>query len=228
MPEGGGVVTPSVRVLLEQGDRPVEQVVEVHRVRGFQLALVEAVDLGDHLFEGAVGLVAIHGGREQPVLAGGDPRLQRSGREALGVHAELVHAALDHAPRVGLVVDREGAGVAEQVGLRAQDPGTGGVKGHQPHAAGAVSHELLDPAPHLGRGLVGEGDGQHLGGAHLAAEEQEGDPAREHRGLAAAGAGENQQRTLAVGHRLALGLVQALQQRLEAVGVCVLRHPASA
>ena len=70
-----------------------------------------------------------------------------------------------------------------------------------------------DPLAHLGGRLVGEGDGQDLRrlggpGAH-----QVGDPAGERARLARAGPGEDQQRPLAVGHGLALGLVQPLEQR---------------
>ena len=45
--------------------------------------------------------------------------------------------------------------------------------------------------------------------------DQERDPVGQHARLAAAGAGQNQQRALPMGDRLALGLVQALQQTLD-------------
>ena len=45
--------------------------------------------------------------------------------------------------------------------------------------------------------------------------DQVGDPVGEHAGLARAGAGEDQQRPLAVRDRLALGLVEPREQRVE-------------
>ena len=79
-------------------------------------------------------------------------------------------------------------------------------------AAGRVAEQQLDALAHLLRGLVGEGDGQELAGARAAGVHEPGDAVREHARLARAGAGEHEQRALAVGHRLALGRVQALQQ----------------
>ena len=61
--------------------------------------------------------------------------LHRGRREALGVEVELVDAALDQAPRVGLVVDRELARVAQARRLGAQHARARGVEGHDPHAA---------------------------------------------------------------------------------------------
>jgi len=57
--------------------------------------------------------------------------------------------------------------------------------------------------------------------------DQIGDAVRQHTRLAAAGAGENQQRSLAMLNRLALGLVQAFQQLLQVLGVGVALHPSS-
>ena len=73
-------------------------------------------------------------------------------------------------------------------------------------------------------GLVGERDREDLPRLRLVGVDQERDPVGEHARLAAARAGEDQQRPLAVRDRLALGLVQALQQLLEVLGVGVLGH----
>ena len=61
-------------------------------------------------------------------------------------------------------------------------------------------------------------------GLRLVGVDQEGDPVGQHARLAAAGAGEDQQRPLAVRDRLALGLVEALQQLLKVLGVRVFGH----
>ena len=72
-------------------------------------------------------------------------------------------------------------------------------------------HERLDALPHLAGGLVGEGDGQDVARPH-ALLEQVGDAAGDDARLAAAGAGEDQQRALEVRDRLALGVGQVGEQ----------------
>ena len=150
--------------------------------------------------------------------------MDRRRREALGVDAERVGAALGQPARVGLVVDRELARVAEPLGLGAQDPRAGRVEGHQPHAARAVAEQPLDALAHLLGGLVRERDREDLARLRLVGVDQERDPVGQHARLAAARAGEDQQRPLAVRDGLALGLVEALQELLEVLGVGVLGH----
>ena len=135
--EGARVAVADLLEELEQVDRADQQVVEVHRVHAVQLALVVGVDVGDGLLEVGADELAVVVGRAQLVLGVRDLRLHRARREALGVDREVVQALLDQAARVGGVVDRELAGVAEPVGVRAQHAGAGGVEGHHPHRAGA-------------------------------------------------------------------------------------------
>ncbi len=90
---------------------------------------------------------------------------------------ELGQALPDESHRVGLVVDREAARVAELVGVGAQDPRARRVEGHHPHRAGLRPHQLPHALAHLGRGLVGEGDREDLAGACLPGADQIGDPA---------------------------------------------------
>ena len=61
-----------------------------------------------------------------------------AGVKRFGVDAELVQAALDEPPGVGLVVDRELARVAEPRRLGAQDPRARGVERHHPHRRGCA------------------------------------------------------------------------------------------
>jgi hypothetical protein len=76
-----------------------------------------------------------------------------------------------------------------------------------------------EPLAHLAGGLVGEGDGQDVPGEDALLLHQPGDPVDDDAGLAAAGAGQDQQRPVAVDHRLALGLVQVLEEvRVGVVG----------
>ena len=87
-----------------------------------------------------------------------------------------------------------------------------------------VAQQPLDALAHLAGRLVGERDRQDLSGLRLVGVDQEGDAVREHARLAAAGAGEDQQRPLAVRDRLALRLVEPLQQLLKVLGMRVRAH----
>ncbi len=71
-----------------------------------------------------------------------------------------------------------------------------------------------DPVAHLARGLVGEGDREDLARPCAAGRQQPGDAVGEHPRLARAGAGEHQQRPLAVRDRLALRRVELGEQAL--------------
>ena len=214
--EGGGVAVADLLEELEEVDRADEQVVEVHRVHAVELALVLLVDVGDGLLEVGADELAVVLGRAQLVLGVGDLGLHRARGEALGVDVEVVEAALDQAALVGGVVDRELARVAEPVGVGAQHAGAGGVEGHDPHRAGGAADEQLDALAHLLRGLVGEGDGEDLVRARLAGAHQVGDPVGEDAGLAGAGAGEDQERPLAVHDGVALRGVQPGEQLVDA------------
>jgi hypothetical protein len=102
------------------------------------------------------------------------------------------------------------------------------VEGHDPHAARRAAQQQLDALAHLLRGLVGEGDRQQLGVARLSGLDEPGDAVGEDPGLARSGAGEDQQRPLAVRHRLALGWVEPFEEGLDAVVGGSLGHDLSA
>jgi hypothetical protein len=95
--EGRAVAGADLREQLEHVDGADEQVVEVHRVHAEHLALVELEGVGDGLLEVGADELAVGVGGAQLVLGVGDLVVHRRGREALGVHAEVVQAALDEA-----------------------------------------------------------------------------------------------------------------------------------
>ncbi len=216
--EGAAPALADLLVELERVDGADQEVVEVHRVGLEHPLLVEREGLGDDLLERAGGGFGVGVGIDQLVLGAGDLRAHRPRREAFGVDAELGQAAFQHPQRVGLVVDREAARVAQPLGVGAQHPGAGRVEGRHPHRAHRATDQLGDPLAHLGRRLVGEGDRQDLPRAGGAGGEQVGDPVGQDPGLARAGAGQHQQRPFAVLDRLALRRVEARQQALDAVG----------
>ena len=178
VPEPPAVVLGDVGEGLEHVHRGHDQVVEVHGVGLAQPALVGRVGLGEHLLlvrarladPARVGLLV-----DQLVLEVADLVAERPRVVALGVE---VHVAEDHRHQplgVGGVVDREGRPQPDLVGLAAQDAHAGAVEGHDPHGPGARADERRDPLAHLGGGLVGEGDGEHLAGLHAAGRQQVGD-----------------------------------------------------
>ena len=75
-----------------------------------------------------------------------------------------------------------------------------------------MPQQSLDPAAHLGRRLVGEGHGQNAVRRSALDFDQPGDPMHQHARLAAAGAGQNQRGAERRGHRLALRVVQPVEQ----------------
>ena len=119
------------------------------------------------------------------------------GREALAVEAEVADHVAGQARRVGLVVDRELARVAEQVGVGPQDAHAGRVERRDPHRPGDRADELGDAAAHLVGRLVGERDGEDRRRRHALVDEV-GDAVGEHPRLARSGPGDDQQRPAAV------------------------------
>ena len=79
---------------------------------------------------------------------------------------------------------------------------------HPDRACGQVQ-EILDPATHLARCLIGKRDRENFAGLGPALLDQPGDPVREHARLAAAGAGEDQQWPIVGGHGCPLRRIQS-------------------
>ena len=199
---------------LEHVDREVEHVVEVDGVRGEELALVQLVDVGDRLVVEARDAARVLGRADQLVLRLRDLRVDAARREALRVALELLEALLREAQLVGAVVDREVRAVAEARRLAAEDPAAGGVEGHHPAGARGRADEVLDALPHLGGGLVREGDREDLGRLRADRGEQVGDPAREHAGLARPRSRDHEHRPLGREDGLPLGRIEVRQVRL--------------
>ncbi len=203
-----------------------QQVVEVHRVGLEHAFLIKRIEVGDGFlkwvaFDSVIGIRI-----DQLVLGAGDLRAQRPRRVAFRIDPELGHAAFEHPQRVRLVVDREGAGVTELLGIGTQHPRAGGVEGGHPHRPHRAADQGADPLAHLAGSLVGECNREDLAWAGRAGRQQVGDAVGEHPGLARAGAGKDQQWPLAVNYGLPLGLVEPGEQALGAVGTGFDRGPA--
>ena len=213
VPEPAAVGRRDVGEGLEQVDRDHDQVVEVHRARRDQAALVLRVRLGQRLLPGG----ARPGGERlvvlELVLQVRDLRRHRLRRVLAGVELELAADQRHQALRVGRVVDREVRRVAEPGRLAAQDADAGRVERHHPHRPGAaVAHQLRDPAGHLARRLVGERDREDLARRHVPLGQQVGDPVGEHPRLPRAGPGDDQQRPAGVDDGGALLRIEAVEE----------------
>ena len=189
-----------------------EQVVEVHGAGTLQSRLVLGVDLGDLAVVDDLGALGGVVRAAAVVLQRGHRCVHRTWREALRVDAQIADDVAGEPHGVGLVVDRELRGIAEQLCVAPQDAHTGRVERGDPHALGDGADEAGDALAHLCSGLVGEGDREHLVRRDLVLLDEVRDAVREHPGLARARAGDDEQRPAGVGDRLELGRVQALEE----------------
>ena len=103
--------------------------------------------------------------------------------------------------------------------MAAQDFHPDGMKRAKPrHSLNDLPDHHADAALHLARGLVGEGDGQHLVWPRAAERKNVGDTRGQHPRLAGPRTGQHQQRPVERLDRLALLRVQARE-----VGRCDIR-----
>ena len=217
------VVLEHVGVVAQQADGVDEQVVEVHRPRLVQAVLVLPVHVGVLAVEDVLRPRRDLGGVEELVLPEADEAVDAARREALGVEVEVADHVPGQAHGVGLVVDRELAGVAEAVGVGPQDPHARRVERAHPHRAGDRADERGDALAHLLGRLVGERDGEDPRGVHALVHEV-GDAVREHPRLARPGAGDDEQRPAAVDDGVELVRVQAVRRRIGEGGGRVARE----
>ena len=201
-----------VVVVVEQLDRALEQIVEVHRRCGLEAALVLEIDVGDALLEDLRRRAGVIGGRHVLVLDRGDGGLDGAGREPFGVEVEVADDVATEADRVGLVVDREPGREPDAIGISTKDPHTGAVEGRHPHLPSDGSDQPTHSFLHLGRRLVGEGDGKDLEGRHALLLDHVRDAMGQDAGLSRARPGHDEQRPTLVDDRVVLGWIEAFQQ----------------
>jgi len=123
------------------------------------------------------------------------PGIRSRARIAVGAAQEF------HDERAAVlgVVDRETRAVAECLQVSAQDLEPERVERADGEALGVVAvQEIGDPGLHLARGLVGEGDRDEVPRRHAVFLDEHGELAGDDGSLAAARAGEDEQRTVDV------------------------------
>ena len=197
------------RMVAEEHDRAHEQIVEVQGAALVEPALVGEVQPGEHFV--ADGLRARGHGRgiHELVLGAADLREHSGGRELPLVHVQRADHLAHHRPLVVRVVDQEPGVDADGRAGPAEHPAADRVERPHPHGAGdGRADQPLHASAHLAGGLVREGDGQDPLRGHAPVANQRRDAKRQHPRLAGAGAGEDQERPVAVVDRLPLGGVE--------------------
>ncbi len=144
----------------------------------------------------ARGLVGEEGRVEHRVLRAADRPEDRGRAELPGDRQVLLlEQALHERLLVVRVVDDEAARDADRLPVLAEDPRAERVeRPHRDVAAGLRPHEAHDPLAHLGGGLVRERDREDPPRRDALHPDEVRDPVREHAGLAAPGAGEDEDR----------------------------------
>ena len=211
-------------LLAQQLDRPGDEIVEVDGALGAQRLLVAREDLGgDQVVVVPLPLGPGHDLLLERVLGPRDLPEDAARVEGPVVHLHLAHAALHQRLLVAGVGDGEPLGQPGGGVLLGEQPEAEGVEGGDPHLGPGVAGQGGDPLPHLGRRLVGEGDGQD--GARVEPLlEQPGHAVGDDPGLARAGAGQDQQRPLGGLDRLELRRVERGEVEHGAVGEAGFSH----
>ena len=194
-----------VVVLLEQLGQPVEQVVVVEQSA---LALVGVVGGGQphqvvamldemrkvdlDLLAQLAALVARHADRfGDGALLGKAPIARAQAHPRPQQVDDVFHVGAVEDGEVRLEPDRGAELAQRQVGE--------GVKGAAGHRARAIAHQVLDPPQHLLRRAPGKGQQQNRARRDAAFDEPR-DPVNQRASLARAGAGDHQDRSVAMSH----------------------------
>jgi hypothetical protein len=178
-----------------------QEVIEIDGVRRRQVALVGSKALADGVVEVALGLEV--GRAPALLLLGVDAGEHLPGRVAPIVEVELLEDAVHHRALISVVVDDEAPLEPSGLVVAAEQADADRVEGADPEILADVRPEqLIEPGLHLAGGLVGEGDGEDAVGRDAVERDEVGDPVDDDARLAAAGAREDQERAIEVGHRL--------------------------
>ena len=198
--------------VLEHAQHVEEQVVEIDGVRLLEEPLVRLEALHDRRV-GEVLLVVL-GGAEALLLRGVDAREHLPRRVALVVVLELLQDARHHGALIAVVVDDEaplepGGGVvaAEQARARRVERADGEI------LRDVVAEQRREARAHLARGLVGEGDREDAVRRHVVRRDEVRDAVDDDARLAAARAGEDEQRPVDVLDRADLRRVELRLRR---------------
>ena len=186
------------RVVRQQAHGFEQQIVEIERIRFAQPGLVALIDHGQAR-RGGIGGGASHlRGRLLDALGVADARKRRAMLHELVVQAELLVDGSQDRDLIVVVVDGElrgeaGANLRQRRAFAPEQADAEGVeRGDGRGVARLAGNQGTDALAHFTGGLVGEGDGQDGPSGNLVGADQVGDAVRDHAGLAAARAGQDQ------------------------------------
>src|SRR3989454_2358032 len=190
---------------LEQAAGEEQQVVEVDCVVLTQKLVVALPDDGGDAVQLSLRARGQIRRSFELVLRAGDDRGDGAGVEDALARVRVGHRLTEDGALVSLVVDGERTIDPDRRTLAAEEARTEGVKSPDGELSEALfPYEAVEPLPHFPSRLVGESDGQDRTRGHPEISDQVRDPVRQDPGLAGSGAGEDQQRAIAVGHGGAL------------------------
>src|SRR3569623_2114976 len=205
------IMGENVGAVAQQFMRAQQQLGEVDQPRAAAVLCVSLID-AQHLRREEVAACVDVLRPQAFFFAAIDVPLYLARRPLRLVELEALQEPADQAILIVGVEDLKGL---RQIGLapvRAQQAMGEIVKRADPHAADRDTEQLLDAAAHLGRGLVGEGHGEHAVGRGTFDPDQPGDAVHEHARLAAARARDHQHRAGRGSHCVALGVVEGIEQ----------------
>ncbi len=186
-----------------------DQVAEVEGIGEPQPLLVEVVDPHQLLAAKIVPVTLL--GQQAAVFEPIDGRGGRTGLEGFLGNTQLLEHIPQQAFLVLVVVNGEIGGIAEHRNFAPQNTHAEGMKCRHPGQF-AAAQQLLDALAHLAGRLVGKGHRQNLPGRHTVFADQPGDAMSQSTGFAGTGPGQQQQRSVAVLHSLALHGVELFQK----------------
>jgi len=186
-----------------------QQVVEVQRLALGEQLLVSRVHPRHHLVE--IGVFYIILRRVEMALGLGDGGEEHAGRGAFGVDVQLQQGAPGEPHLVVVVVYHEPVIDADVIAVSPEDAGAYRVERAHGQLSHRVAQQGVEALLHLPRRLVGECDRHYVVRAHPPGLDQVSHSMGDDPRLAAAGAGEDQERPLYGFHRFPLRRVQPLK-----------------
>ena len=154
------VVFQHVRAGAEQLDRVEDQVVKVHRVRGFQAVLVHPVCFRDPLEAEIIPSPTREFLRVyQRILCAPDFTQNRFDRQFLFVDLQSFQAVLHHPAGIVGIVNGEVRSISQSVRIAAQHARAGGMERRGPHLTAVFAEHGNQAVFQFARRFVREGDG---------------------------------------------------------------------
>ena len=185
-------------VLVKDAHHFPDEVIEVHRVRGTQAALIFLVHARHSELERILRPLCLRARllwRDKLILAVGNLIRQNTCRVLLEIQLHVLGDHGEQPTRIIAVIDGEiGIQPRHQLGVITQDTHTNGVKSGHPHSFCHRPDKLAHALLHLRGCLISKGDGKDLPRGDPALAHEICNAAGQHGGLARTRAGHDEQR----------------------------------